>query len=274
VSGFLFGGAVVEAPGLNVIGPHDAAWSHLSPGDFTRRTTRWIRQYILHKTIADDPEVVLDGAGPTGADERTAKGWIDEFTAPDRRYAGAHVLGGHDGRISCLCDLLLVETFHATASNPWSIGHEMCELPGGRVYRTGLEQSITACLFICELAGIQWQMQKRGTYSGHPIARMDEHGATPGGPDMVGIFGHRLNTERRGKWDPGEVAWDELAERGVMEFDFAKGEDKDFWKPIQEDLAARGLYHGAIDGIPGPGVTAALKLDGYRSGIYALGRAA
>lgn len=272
--GFLFAGVVADAPaGMTVVGPHDAAWAHLSPGDFKTRPTKWVRQYILHKTIADDPEMVVPGAGPTGADERTAANWLSEF-AHDRRYAGAHVLGGHDGRLSCLADLLLVETFHATVSNAWSIGHEICELPGGRVFEAGLVASVEACLHICETVGIQWQMQRRGTYTGHPIARMAERGPTPGGPDMVGIFGHRLNTEARGKWDPGEVVWDLLAERGVAEYDFSRGEDKAFWEPIQIDLAARNLYHGPIDGIPGPGVTAALKADGYRSGIYALGKTA
>lgn len=270
--GLLIGGLVVEVPGVTVIGPHDAAWAHLAPGDSRPRPTSWVRQYILHKTIADDAEKVMPGAGPAGADERTTEAWEIE-RVKDGTYAGAHLVTGHDGRVACLADLAAVETFHATASNPWSVGHETCELVGGYVYQAALDATAATCLAACEALGIQLQMQRRGTYTGHPIPRMAEKGPTPGGPDMVGIFGHRLNTERRGQWDPGEILWDMLADRGVMEFDFSQGEDRAFWMTVQQDLTARKLYAGAIDGVPGPATTAALRLDGYRSGIYALGRA-
>lgn len=272
--GLLIHGLVIPVEGRTIIGPHEQQWSELSPGDCKARDpAHWLRQWMVHKTIADDPEVMRPGAGPAGMCQRTAQMWEAEFKAKGR-YAGAGVLTGADGVSACLCDLALVETFHATASNPWSIGHEICELPGGVVFELGMDASVDIILNGCEAAGIQWQMQRRGTYTGHPIKRMDEHGPTPGGPDMVGIFGHRLNTEQRGKWDPGEIIWDKLAARGVMEFDFSKGEDRAFWMAVQEDLRMRKLYSGVIDGVPGPGTTAALRLDGYRSGIYALGKAA
>jgi hypothetical protein len=104
-------------------------------------------------------------------------------------------------------------------------------------------------------------MPKLGSYTGHPIPRM-----TDGGPDMVGIFGHRDNTERRGKWDPGELVFQALAKAGVEQFDFAHGEDRDVWTKRQKKLGI------AADGVPGPGTVVALKKAGYKDGIWALGK--
>lgn len=232
--------------------------------------TTWPRQILVHKTIADDPEKMLAGAGPSGGAMDTVEDW-----AKRKVFYAAHGIFDHDGIFYQLYDLFSHETWSATASNPWCIGFEMKELPGGGFYETMMRNAVKVYLRTCRSVGIQMQMQTRGTYSGHPIARMNEHGASPGGPDMVGIFGHRMNTERRGKWDPGEIVWDLLDEAGVHEFDFSKSEDKDFWKEIQSDLKARGLleYQGEPDGVPGPKTVAALKLDGYIDGIYAMGKA-
>jgi hypothetical protein len=84
---------------------------------------------------------------------------------------------------------------------------------------------------------------------------------------MVGIFGHRDNTERRGRWDPGEVVFQMLAARGVEQFDFAAGEDLEVWAKRQRELGI------TADGVPGPGTVAALKAAGYVDGIWALGEA-
>ena len=262
--GLLIGGGLCPVPGVNVIGPHDADWAHLSPGDYVMRQTLWVRQYILHKTVADDPEQILGGVGPTGADERTAEGWQAEF-AHDRRYAGAHLLTGHDGRVACLADLRNVETFHATVSNAWSVGHETCELKGGGVYAAAMSATVETCLTACAALGIQLQMPKLGSYTGHPIPRM-----VHGGPDMVGIFGHRDNTEQRGKWDPGEALFEMLAARGVEQMDFAGGEDLKIW--TRRQLALVKLGHAlTCDGVAGPGTRAALLAAGFPGGIFALG---
>lgn len=233
-----------------------------------RRRTTWPRQWTLHKTIADYPEKIVQSVAQGGRALQTIQNWLGGVD-------GAALVTDLDGVVYQLVDVATVETFHATASNPWSIGHETEELPDGTTTEIAMRSTVISCLAGCSEVGIQWQMQTRGTYTGHPMPRMAEHGMTPGGPDMVGIFGHRMNTERRGKWDPGEVFWDMLDEAGVHEFDFSKDEDKSFWREIQSDLRQRGLleFDGEPDGVPGPKTVAALRADGYVDGILARGKA-
>lgn len=259
MSGLLIDGELVLVPGVTIINPTDAAWSHLSPGDCRPRRNR-PQQIILHKTIADDPEKVLEGTGKPGGAERTAEYW-----AGDPQHSGAHLVTGDDGVVACLADLVQIEAYHATVSNAYSIGYETRELPGGGVYEAALAATIAVTLAIVEHLGIQLQMPS--SYNGHPIKRM----AVDGGRDMIGVFGHRNNTESRGRWDPGDVLFDMLRAHGAESFDFDKGQDKIVWAKRQEDLVAKG-YKLIVDGIPGPATTAALKAEGYRGGIYALGK--
>lgn len=259
MSGLLIAGVIVPVAGVTIIGTHDAAWAHLSAGDGTTRT-RWPQQWILHKTIADDPERMLPGAGPSGGDEATAENW-----AADPKHSGAHLVTGHDGRVACLADLVLVEAYHATVSNPYSVGHETKELVGGGCYEAAMRSTVEVCLAGCRALGIQWQCPL--AYNGHPLRRM-----VNGGADLVGIFGHRDNTESRGRWDPGDLLFSMLKARGVQAWDFDAGEDLAFWRSVQLDLNSRG--HGlVVDGVPGAKTTEALRADGYVDGIWALGRA-
>lgn len=62
-----------------------------------------------------------------------------------------------------------------------------------------------------------------------------------------------------------------LRARGVEAFDFAQEEDIHVWQERQRELNKRG-HDLVVDGIPGPKTTAALKAEGYRNGIWALGR--
>lgn len=222
--GLLVGGELVPLDGVDVIGPHDAAWAHLDAGDCRPRRGR-PQQLILHKTIADDVERIIPGRGPAGANQRTA-----EFWQHDPAHSGAHLVTGHDGTVACLADLVLVEAYHATVSNPYSIGFETCEVPGGGVYQAALEATLMTTIAICEAVGIQLQIPKR-TYNGHPMKRMLD-----GGRDMVGVFGHRDNTEARGRWDPGDILFGLLVARGAELFDFDAHEDIEVWRARQEDL--------------------------------------
>lgn len=250
------GGEMVDIPG-------EMSRMSTTPLRGKRARLTWIRQYILHKTIADDPEKIVAGGGPPGGADQTIKDWWDN---PDN-VDGAAMITDYDGTIVGLVDVENIETFHATVSNAWSIGHETKEKPGGYVYRAQLYSTVATCLFVCRRVGIQLQMPKLGSYTGHPIPRM-----TNGGPDMIGIFGHRDNTEARGRWDPGDELFAMLAAQGVEQLDFAAGEDLDVWAKRQQMLNQEtdaGLTH---DGVPGPKTLAALKKAGYVDGIWALGR--
>jgi hypothetical protein len=68
------------------------------------------------------------------------------------------------------------------------------------------------------------------------------------------------------------MLFDMLRARAVESFDFEKEEDLHVWKDRQRTLNKQG-YNLLVDGIPGRLTTAALKSEGYRNGIYALGKA-
>lgn len=267
--GLLINGQVVPVPGVQVISPNQTGWAHLSPGDCRPRTayrngdvvTLKPQMWILHKTIADDPEILMPGLGPPGGAERTAEYW-----EASPRASGAHLVTGHDGIVACLADLWIVEAYHATISNQYSVGHETCELVGGKFFEAAMNATVQTCLTGCEALGIQLQTPCAGHYKGHPWKRMLDGGRT-----CVGIFGHRDNTEDRGRWDPGDMLFDALRARGVESFDFEKEEDLHVWMDRQRTLNKQG-YNLVVDGIPGPATTAALKSEGYRNGIYALGK--
>lgn len=254
----LIAGELVIVPGVTVIGPHDAAWSHLDAGD-CRPRRNVPHMIVLHKTLADDPEKVLAGAGKPGHAERTAEYW-----AGDPQHSGAHLVTGDDGVVACLADLVNIEAYHGNQANVYSIGYETCEQLGGGVYQAALDSTIAVTLAIVEHLGIQLQVPS--SYSGKPLARFAD-----GGSNLIGIFGHRNITDRRGRWDPGDLLFDMLRAHGAESYDFDKGQDKVVWSKRQEDLNAKG-YKLVVDGIPGQATTAALKAEGYRSGIWALGK--
>lgn len=254
MSGLLIHNLTVLVPGVAILQPGDEPWVHCPA---YKMRTAWVRQWFLHKTIADDPERIVGARGPIGGDMQTIQAWRGGVD-------GAHLVVGYDGRVCCLADLALLETYHATVSNAWSVGLEMKEQAGGGVFQATLDATVAVTIAGCRALGIQLQMPKLGTYTGHPIRRM-----TDGGPDMIGIFGHRDNTERRGRWDPGELIFQALADHGVEQFDFAAGEDRTVWAARQRSI---GIAPSACDGIPGPKTVLALKAAGYVDGIWALGR--
>lgn len=261
-SGLLIDGAIIPVPGVTVIGPHDAAWAHLSPGDGTPRTRR-PQQIVLHKTLADDPERIVPGAGPTGRAERTAEYWT-----ADPAHSGAHLVIGGDA-VACLADLVRFEAYHANQANSRSIGIEHCEERGGTVCQAVLDNGIEVVRVIAATLGIQLQYPRPPYREGVPLARFVDGGST-----LTGLFGHRDVTDHRGRWDPGDAIWTLLAARlGAEAFDFSAGEDRDVWARRQRDLNAADA-NLVVDGLPGPATTEALRATGYRAGIWAFGRAA
>lgn len=270
MSGLLIDGRSVPVPGFEILSPHEIDWVDLDEHDSRPRDNR-PQQAILHRTIADDPEVVLAGRGPAGGDEDVARMWHK-----DLKSSGAQLVTSCSGRTACLVDLCRFAAWHDSnyVSNLLAYGHEMKEVKGGGVYQATYD----ACLEITLVAtgggyydengervgglGIQWQCPIR--YDGKPLKRFAN-----GGLDLVGIFGHRDVTSERNRHDPGDLIFGMLRARGVEAFDFAAGEDLDVWGNRQRWLAREGLYTGKIDGIPGPKTTKALQHLGYPGGIFA-----
>lgn len=263
--GLLVDGFEVPVAGVAIISTRDASWAHLSAGDCCARRIGgrkiWPHQWMLHKTIADDPEQIMHGSGPAGRARRTAEYWEG-----DPKHSGAHVVTGLDGETACLADLVRVMAYHGNLANIWAVGHETCELVGGGCHEAAYDAAVKVCVAGCRALGIQLQTFVLGTYANHPRARMRN-----GGADVMGIVGHRDVTDSRGEWDPGNLLFEMLVAMGAEQFDFDAGEDLDIWKSRQTDLNKRG-HRLVVDGIPGLRTRDALAAEGYVDGIFALGR--
>jgi hypothetical protein len=258
MAGLLVNGVEHSVDDLIVINANDAAWCRLDTKDGKPRPTPWVRQIILHTTKGDAPHV-LPGRGSGGKARRTAEMWRNDPTP-----SGAHLVIDNDGTVACLCDLAEIETYHATVSNPWSIGIEMYQEAGNGVYEAVYATALKLVPALCRMFGIQLQIPKL-PYRNEPLRRMID-----GGENCVGIFGHRDNTPRRGEGDPGDEVFARLAALGAERFDHDAGEDIEIWKHRQLMLNDGGAAL-KVDGIPGPRTVAALVAAGHPTGIWALG---
>lgn len=255
-SGLRIAGFSVPVPGLTVLGPGDAPWVRLDPRDYKRRSAKdWVRQIILHTTKGVWPQHVKPGAGAGGRDKQVADYW-----STSNLSGGAHLVVDSDGSVACLCDLALDQAFHATTSNAWSIGIEMYQEADGGIHEAALTSTVTLVRFLVDHLAIAFQIPKR-VYNNDAIDRMK----FDGGPDMVGVFGHRDNawdflrkTSSRGRGDPGDEIYRRLQDAGAEQFDFQGREEIAVWKRRQ--LVMNGMGEALkVDGIAGPSTMAAVK---------------
>lgn len=234
------------------------AWAALDPGDYRARPTTWVRQIILHTTKGIWPQHVLPGSGPGGADKVVA-----EFWRRDPEHSAAQLVVDTDGSVVCLGDLRRAMAFHATSSNPYSVGIEMYQVAGGGIYEATLNATVTLVRALCRMLGIPEQMP-RGPYRNAPLRRM-----TDGGADCVGTFGHRDNTNRRGRGDPGDEIFGRLAAEGFEGHDYDGDEDLELGRTRQiwlnaADASAGHTYRPlTVDGICGPASLLAMQRHGF-----------
>lgn len=263
-NGLLISGQIVPVAGLAVLPPAShggPVWCALDPGDYRPRPTSWVRQIIVHTTKGQWPQSVRPGAGLPGKAQVVA-----DFWRGDPAHSAAHLVVDLNGVAACLCDLAETEAYHAEGSNAWSIGIEMYQLEDGALYDATLEATATLVKFLCERFGIPFQMP-RGPYRNRPLSRMETVQPSTGkrtqlgGPDCVGVFGHRDNTSNRGAGDPGDEIWRRLAARGAEGMDFEGKEDILLGKERQLALNARGARL-TVDGVCGPASWAAMRALG------------
>lgn len=265
MSGLLVGGKYYAVPGVTVISPGAGApsWCKLDPGDYTTRPAgSWVRQIIQHTTKGEWPQTVLTGVGPAHREQLVA-----DFWRSDPQHSAAQLVTSSDGVVACLADLLYAAAYHATVSNLWSVGWETYQERGGGVYQAAWNSTAIGTIYACRALGVQLQVP-RLPYANAPLRRMLD-----GGKDVVGVLGHRDNTDRRGRGDPGDEMFLRLRTLGAEAFDFDAGEDLRVWKERQADLNSRGARL-TVDGVPGPATVRALRAEGYVDGIFALGKAA
>jgi len=262
MTGLLIAGRSVPVPGLTIIPPAPAGpqWASLEPGDYRMRHTSWVRQVILHTTKGIWPQPIIPGAGIAGRAQAVADFWRGDPT-----HSAAHLVIDQDGSVACLCDLAYVAAYHAEMSNDWSIGIELYQVAGGGIYQATLDAAALLVPAICDAIGIPFQIHG-APYRGHPLPRMEYTDASGrhqlGGPDLVGVIGHRDNTSNRGRGDPGDAVYAQLVAAGAEPLDFSTGEDMRVGAARQTWL----VQHGAkimIDGQVGPVSLAAARRLGF-----------
>ena len=270
-------GRRVKLPGLSIIGPGDHPWARLDPHDYRLRPKNtWIRQIIIHTTKGLWPQKTIPGAGPGGRARDVADYWSGNSDS-----GGAHLVVDDDGTVLCLCDLGLVEAYHATTSNAWSIGIEMYQFADGRIREATLDATVRLVTALCDgtdsWEGFHIPLQVPEDYQG-VIERMRLHG----GPDCVGVFGHRdqawkfpwqLTAEKRlaypngyanrGRGDPGDEIFTRLTSAGAEPVNFVTGADRSLWRSAQERLNRLGAGL-QVDGVPGPATMRAMRERGFK----------
>lgn len=260
-TGLLINGALVQVPGARVTPPAShggPAWAALGPGDHRARKTTWVRQVVLHTTKGTPRQYVRPGAGPAGRERTVAEFWRDDPT-----YSGAHIVIGDDGTVACLADLGRDCAYHATVSNEYSVGIEMYQEADGALYEATLAAAALTVAAICEALGIPPQYVA-DPYNGHPLSRL-----LNGGPDVVGVYGHRANTEQRGWGDPGDAIFQRLDAASFEPVTLNDRRDIELGRQRQAYLNALDARRGntlrplTVDGLVGPASIAAARRLGY-----------
>lgn len=266
MSGILISGKTIAVDGLTITPPSwrgGPSWAYLDPRDYRVRSTSWIRQIINHSTNGGWPQIVVPGRGPGGRAERCAKIWRSDPT-----YSGAHLLV-EDDVVYQLHDIGLIAAHHAEGSNPWSVGIEMCQFDGAHISEMTIATTAKLNIALCEILSIPEQMPDR--YHGEPLMRM-EFGSGPqrrnlGGANCVGVFGHRHNTGNRGRGDPGDELFRQLAAAGFETLDYDREQDLEVARIRQQTLNELGADL-KVDGLVGPASIAAAKRLGFYRWCY------
>ena len=268
-NGIILDGALVGVPGVVCRPPAShggPSTNALDPGDYRPRTT-WIRQIIVHTTKGIWPQPIRAGKGAGGEGARVA-----DFWRGDPAHSAAALVVDTAGVVDCLCDLARIAPWHAETSSQWSVGIEMYQLASGAIYAAQIEATALLVDALAARLGIpQWY--PRGPYRGAPLRRMEvgtgAERRQSGGPDVLGCLGHRNNTERRGRGDPGDEIFRALAALGWRGVDYDGGEDLAIGRVWQARLNALDARAGltwrplVVDGVCGPASLAAMRRRGF-----------
>lgn len=264
-SGLLINDRLVDVPGLTVVPPAShggPSWAKLSVGDYRMRHTTWVRQIVVHSTGGNWPMPIIPGAGPGGEGFRYADIW-----ATDPTHSAAHIVVESNGTVVCLADLAIVCAYHAEMCNDWSVGIEMTQHRDDTMHQATLDATARLVQAICEALSIPFQVCSPA-YHSEPLPRMEVvtegHRHQLGGPDCIGVFGHRDSTSTRGRGDPGDAIYSALTAIGAEPLDYANDQDLHLGAARQSFLNSRGS-HLVVDGLVGPASLREAKRQGFAS---------
>lgn len=276
--GLLLDGRLVPTPGVTVVPPASyggPAWNALHPGDFMPRTAP-LSMVVLHTTGGNWPQPVLSGAGEPGHARQILEMWSGrDRGGGEGVHSAAPLVVDFDGTVYCAGDVARAAAYHAQAVNGRALGIEMSTRPDGSIYQATLDAAarLVALLTWSGLPGagllaIPAQMP-RGPYHNAPLSRLEVGGRQTDGRDLVGVIGHRDQTGRRGRGDPGDAIWTALAALGLEELDYAGGQDLELGRARQRWLNTEASRRGdtrsplAVDGLVGPLSLQAAKRLGF-----------
>ena len=281
-AGLLIDGHLVEVPGLTIVPPADHGgpdWNRLGPDDFAARQHP-VSILVLHTTGGHWPQPIIGGGGPAGHARQVIEMWSGaDHGGGERDHSGSQLVVDFDGRIYCAGDLTRCAAYHAQAINQRAVGVEMCTRPDGGIYEATLDASAALVAALTHSGGpvsgllpIPAQMP-RGPYRGQPLRRLEiggVRGVQTDGSGLCGVIGHRDQTGRRGRGDPGDAIWQRLAALGFEGMAYDLGEDLDLGKRRQRALntldARAGLTWSplVVDGVCGGASIAAMRRHGLK----------
>jgi len=174
-----------------------------------------VRAIVLH-TVTGQPRQppVLPGGLPSTRAEALAR-----YQAATTRQVSWHLTVDLDGTVVQSADPATWTCWHAGGVNPWTVGIELCQGPGGALYEVQLSAMVALVSLLCDALAIPRRLPVRaasGLPHGGVIPRLEGNAAV-----WPGVFGHRNQTHARGHGDPGDAPFAALLAAGFVGEAFA-----------------------------------------------------
>ena len=195
-----------------------------SKRDFTERKEA-VKSICLHTRMGVWPQKVV----PEVKNRRWDEVGVQRGSADDRT-ASWHISIDADGSFVCHLDLITIQAYHASQTNPYSIGIEMYQELDGTITEATLQTCVAICEAITSELCIKRQypssdkiMQEfaRPDGSWHKYRKRAYMKGGKSGKEYSGVFGHRNATRNRGRGDPGDIIFERLAQVGYTQVDLA-----------------------------------------------------
>lgn len=272
--GLVLAGLIIPVEGMRIESFVDNPKLQLSGRDYKARKTKWPRQWVIHTTKGVWPQFLVDGIGPPLAADGVVKFWNE-----DPLHSGAQLVVDGDSAVQT-CDIATCAASHATTANDWSTGVEMYQERDGVIRKATIANTVRLVIAGMKAQRLPLQIASDRYVPGKIIERLKY-----GGPDFVGIYGHRdqawkfpewLDADERrrfpngyaarGRGDPGDGVYDAFIATGEVEaVNVGAQQDRALWRGRQLALNRMGEDLD-VDGIPGRATMDALERRGFSSG--------